>query len=49
MLFFQNFVKLKRYFIDNTNWTAYNRLVDEMDCRKAYLQKLKNYKFNVEE
>lgn len=38
----ENFIKAKRYFVGEPVWKPYNRPVDEMACRKSYLESLKN-------
>lgn len=37
----KNYIKAKRYFIGEPVWLPYNRPADEMDCRQAYINKLK--------
>ncbi|XP_022914300.1 acireductone dioxygenase [Onthophagus taurus] len=41
----KNYIKAKRLFIGEPVWTAYNRPVDEMSCRKDYLEKLEKGEF----
>ena len=41
-MFFQNFIKAKRYFVGEPVWKPYNRPSDEMDCRKQYLAHLQD-------
>ncbi|KAF5289438.1 hypothetical protein FQR65_LT11811 [Abscondita terminalis] len=36
-----NYVKVKRFFIGEPVWTAHNRPVDEMECRKQYVESMK--------
>ncbi|XP_070509263.1 acireductone dioxygenase [Chironomus tepperi] len=38
----RNFIKAKRYFVGEPVWKPYNRPVDEMACRRLYLECLKN-------
>ncbi|KAJ8684117.1 hypothetical protein QAD02_019909 [Eretmocerus hayati] len=37
-----NYIKAKRYFVGEPIWLPYNRPVDDMNCRKKYLDRLKN-------
>ena len=37
-----NYIKAKRYFIGEPVWLPYNRPVDDMECRKNYLERLHN-------
>ncbi|XP_034941148.1 1,2-dihydroxy-3-keto-5-methylthiopentene dioxygenase [Chelonus insularis] len=43
----KNFIKAKRYFVGEPVWLPYNRPVDDMDCRKKYLQRFNN-NFSIE-
>ncbi|KAF5279385.1 hypothetical protein FQA39_LY05495 [Lamprigera yunnana] len=36
-----NYIMAKRYFTGSPVWTAHNRPIDNMNCRKAYLEKMK--------
>ncbi|GLV41462.1 Acireductone dioxygenase 1 [Carabus blaptoides fortunei] len=36
----KNYLKAKRFFIGEPVWQAFNRPVDDMDCRKQYVEKL---------
>ncbi|XP_014219904.1 1,2-dihydroxy-3-keto-5-methylthiopentene dioxygenase [Copidosoma floridanum] len=38
----KDYIKAKRYFVGEPVWLPYNRPVDEMECRKKYLDRLKN-------
>ncbi|CRK99563.1 CLUMA_CG012878, isoform A [Clunio marinus] len=37
-----NFIRAKRYFVGEPVWLPHNRPADDMDCRKSYLNKLKD-------
>nr|XP_034193524.1 1,2-dihydroxy-3-keto-5-methylthiopentene dioxygenase [Osmia lignaria] len=37
-----NYIKAKRYFVGEPIWLPYNRPVDDMECRKNYLNRLNN-------
>ncbi|XP_001606050.2 1,2-dihydroxy-3-keto-5-methylthiopentene dioxygenase [Nasonia vitripennis] len=37
-----DYIKAKRYFVGEPVWLPYNRPVDEMECRRQYLERLKN-------
>jgi 1,2-dihydroxy-3-keto-5-methylthiopentene dioxygenase len=37
----KNYIKTMRLFIGEPVWTPYNRPVDDMECRQAYLRSLK--------
>ncbi|CAG9803974.1 unnamed protein product [Chironomus riparius] len=38
----QNYIKVNRFFVGEPKWKPHNRPVDEMLCRKSYLERLEN-------
>ncbi|XP_067008837.1 acireductone dioxygenase [Anabrus simplex] len=38
----KNFIRAQRFFIGEPVWTPHNRPADDMECRKAYLEALRN-------